>query len=165
MTDVHELNVTLAPYLCSYDARKAIKFYVDALGGREDGPAWEEASGKIGHATVRFSATAVVYVSDAYPEAGAQPPKKSNLTDNSKREDASKLCLIVDDVDAVVDRCVAQGASVLMPVRDEKFLGRKSARICDPDGHVWLLSTNVRPVSDEELEESRKAFQKTGYPC
>lgn len=161
--ETHELKVKLAPYLCSHDARKAVKFYVDVLGGRQDGAAWEEPNGRIGHVTVRFDDHCVVHVSDAYPEAGVTaPPARDEEGAKGAGGHSSRLCLLVDDVASCVDRCVGAGATVLMPLKDEPTLGRRCARIRDPDGHIWLLSSNVTHISDEQLEASRVQFAKTG---
>lgn len=168
--DIPELEVTLAPYLCSRDARKAIAFYEQALGGRADGAPWEEPSGHIAHATVRFSKTAIVHLSDPYPDFGTSPHQVEEEADEDGGDAAgpkqptrtAKMCLIVRDVDACVKRVVEMGGKVLKPVFDESTLGRRSARILDLDGHIWLLSQTVRKVPEDELEGSRVHFQKTG---
>lgn len=75
--EIHEVKQNLEPYLCSQDVRKAVKFYMDVLGGCQDSAAWEEQKGRIGHSKVRFDDYCVVKVSDVYLEAcGTAPPAR-----------------------------------------------------------------------------------------
>lgn len=61
------------------------------------------------------------------------------------------LYVYVEDVDATVERAVAAGATVLLPVQDQ-FWGDRTARILDPSGHVWTVATRIEETSAEERE-------------
>jgi PhnB protein len=65
----------------------------------------------------------------------------------------------VEDVDAVVDKAVAGGAKVLIPV-DDRFYGDRDGRLADPFGHVWIVGTHKEDVTEEELQRRVEAFTK-----
>lgn len=60
------------------------------------------------------------------------------------------LHLYVEDVDAVVQRAVDEGATILRPVEDQ-FYGDRGGKLRDPFGHVWWIATHKEDVSPEEL--------------
>jgi PhnB protein len=49
----------------------------------------------------------------------------------------------VDDPDAVGERMVAHGAEVVVPIENQAF-GKRSGRIRDPFGHLWILTGELR---------------------
>ena len=69
------------------------------------------------------------------------------------------IALEVPDVDAVVERAVAEGATLTFPVRDQ-FYGQRSGRIVDPFGHVWSVSTAIAQVSPEEMQRRAAAWAR-----
>jgi len=56
------------------------------------------------------------------------------------------MTLLVDDVDGVVERAVAAGARVTMPVQD-MFWGGRYGKIVDPFGHEWGINQQVKEQS------------------
>jgi PhnB protein len=62
------------------------------------------------------------------------------------------IYVYVERVDAVIERAVAAGAKVLIPVKNQ-FWGDRTGRILDPSGHVWTISTRVEETSSEERQE------------
>ena len=59
------------------------------------------------------------------------------------------IFLYVPDVDATVDRAVANGARVLVPLQDQ-FWGDRIAWLVDPAGHVWTVASRIEDTSAEE---------------
>jgi len=59
------------------------------------------------------------------------------------------LYVYVEDVDATVERAVARGAKVLVPVENQ-FWGDRIGWIMDPSGHVWTIATRVEEPSEDE---------------
>ena len=59
--------------------------------------------------------------------------------------------LYVEDVDAVVARAAAAGATVARPVADQ-FYGDRGGKLVDPFGHVWWIATHKEDVSLEEMK-------------
>jgi uncharacterized glyoxalase superfamily protein PhnB len=62
-------------------------------------------------------------------------------------------------VDNVIERAVAAGAQVLLPVKNQ-FWGDRTGRIIDPSGHVWTVSTRVEETSAAEREERWSSIVK-----
>ena len=59
--------------------------------------------------------------------------------------------LHVDDADAMGEKAVAKGATMLMPPTDQ-FFGERSCRIRDPFGQLWLLGHSIEEVTPEEMQ-------------
>jgi PhnB protein len=77
------------------------------------------------------------------------------LASRAPQSDGSSPVVIyvyVEDVDEVIERAVAAGARVLLPVKDQ-FWGDRTGRIVDPSGHVWTISTRIEETSSAERDE------------
>jgi len=140
---------SVTPHLVCAGAADAIEFYKKAFDavelGRLPGP-----QGKLIHAAIRIGDSPVMLV-DEMPDCGALGPK-------ARGGSSVTIHLQVEDVDAVVERAVAAGAKITMPV-DDMFWGDRYGQIEDPFGHSWSVATHVRDVSPEELQEAaRKMF-------
>ena len=70
------------------------------------------------------------------------------------------IYVYVEDVDAVIERAVAGGARVLLPVKNQ-FWGDRTGRIIDPSGHVWTISTRVEETSSVERQERWSTIVKS----
>lgn len=65
--------------------------------------------------------------------------------------------LHVENADAMGERAVAVGASMLMPPTDQ-FCGERSCRLRDPYGHTWLLGHSIEKVEPEEMQRRYTAM-------
>ena len=77
------------------------------------------------------------------------------LTSRAPQPDGSSPVVIyvyVEDVDTVIERALAAGARILIPVKNQ-FWGDRTGRIIDPSGHVWTISTRIEETSSAEREE------------
>ena len=137
----------LAPYLVVKDAARAIAFYAAAFGATER-YRLSEPGGKIGHAELDV-AGALVMLADEYPDFGALSPVSVGGTPVA-------LHLYVADVDAVVARATAAGATVLRPLRDE-FFGDRTATVVEPFVHKWHLASHREDVSPAEMQRRMDA--------
>jgi PhnB protein len=131
------------PYLCCRRAAEAIQFYAKAFGAREE-YRLADPSGKIGHAEIRIG-TAVVMLSDEFPELGVRSPLALGGTPVS-------VHVYVEDVDALAARAVAAGAKFLRPPSDQ-FYGDRMVKLEDPFGHVWLFATHLEDLHPAEIRE------------
>ena len=132
----------LFPYLRVRDANAAIEFYKAAFGATEMFRL-QEPGGRIGHAQLKFG-SAVVMLSDEYPEYGIQGPQAMDGTGLS-------VHLHVQDVDAMTEQAKAAGANVIMEPKDQ-FYGERAAKLMDPFGHEWYLGSQIEDVSPEEMQ-------------
>jgi PhnB protein len=138
---------TVSPYLAVDDAEKAIEYYKKAFGAEEtvrmNGP-----DGRIGHAELKIGDSHIM-LSDPFPESSTKPPTELGGT-------SASIFMYVEDVDAVVQKAVDQGATVTMEVEDQ-FWGDRFGSITDPFGHNWSIATHVEDLTPEEIEERGKA--------
>jgi PhnB protein len=77
------------------------------------------------------------------------------LTSRAPQPDGSSPVVIyvyVEDVDAAMERAVAAGARILLPVKDQ-FWGDRTGRMIDPSGHVWTIATRIEETSSAEREQ------------
>ncbi|MGH8272254.1 MAG: VOC family protein, partial [Gammaproteobacteria bacterium] len=137
------------PYLAVKGAAAALDFYKRAFGAVEvlrmqDGE-------RIGHAEITIGDSHVM-LADEYPEMGHLAPQPGTRT-------TVGILLYMEDVDAVVERAIAAGATLERPVADQ-FYGDRTGGIIDPFGHRWYVATHVEDVPPEEMEARMKAAGK-----
>ena len=68
-----------------------------------------------------------------------------------------RITLLVDDADGIVERAVAAGARVSMPVQD-MFWGGRYGKFVDPFGHEWGINQQVKELSHEETQNAADEF-------
>jgi PhnB protein len=132
----------LIPALAVHDGAQAIAFYQQAFDARELYRLIDPESGKVGHAELLLNGS-IIMLADEYPSFNKTPQTLGGT--------AVKLALMVDDVDAIVDRASSAGAIVVMPPSDQ-FYGHRSATVRDPFGHEWMLQKEIEKVSPEEMQ-------------
>jgi PhnB protein len=141
----------VTPYLIIKGAAQAIDYYKKVFGATElfrmDGP-----DGKVGHAELQIGDSHIM-LADENPSMGTGHASAATIGGSPV-----SLYLYLPDVDAVVDRAVAEGAKILKPVQDQ-FYGDRSGFIQDPFGHLWGVATHVEDVSPEEMEERAKKLR------
>ena len=130
------------PYLRLRGAEAAIEFYRKAFGATEV-LRLTEPGGRIGHAEMKIG-EAVIMLSDEYPEHGICGPATLGGT-------TLALHLHCKDVDALIERAMQAGATLVRPAKDQ-FYGERSAVIRDPFGHEWLLGQSIEQVSSDEMQ-------------
>jgi PhnB protein len=62
------------------------------------------------------------------------------------------IYVYVEDVDKTVERAVAGGAKVLIPVANQ-FWGDRIGWVMDPLGHVWTIATRIEVTSEDQRRE------------
>ena len=144
MSQIHDVY----PYLMVRDAQAAMAFYAEAFGATELFRL-VEPSGRVGHAELQLGA-AVLMVCDEFPEYGMVGPQGEKFT-------GCTIHLHVDDADAMAERAVAAGATMLMPPTDQ-FYGERSCRLRDPFGHFWLLGHSFEKVDPAEMQRRYTAM-------
>jgi uncharacterized glyoxalase superfamily protein PhnB len=130
----------VVPYLIVDGARRALDWYVSALGAHDRGEVITMPDGRVGHAELELQGS-VLYLADESPESHVAAPRPG--------ADATvSLALEVADVDSSVDRALSEGAALERPAADHPY-GR-NAVIRDPFGHRWILSAvSASGLSDQ----------------
>ncbi len=138
-------NVT--PYLFVRGAASAIDFYKKVFGASEI-MRMPAPNGRIMHAELRIG-DSIVMLADEDPHAGVMSPQTVGGF-------SVGLHLYVDNVDAVVQRAVENGAKPLRAVKNQIY-GDRSGSLLDPFGHMWSVGTHVEDVTPEEMRKRMSA--------
>ncbi len=138
------------PYLSIKDAAKAVAFY-SRVFGVDPHLILNMPDGRVMHCEFRIG-NARFFVSEELPEHGGTPsPVRLGGT-------TVAIHLYVDDCDAMVKTLTGNGSDVLMAPAD-MFWGERFARIRDPFGHEWGISTQLREMSPDDIQAAaRKMF-------
>jgi PhnB protein len=134
---------SVTPYLFVRAAASAIDFYKNVFGAvevvRMAGP-----DGRIMHAELKIG-DSIVMLADESPRNGMMSPQTVGGF-------SLGLHLYVENVDAVIQKAVENGARALHPVKDQ-FYGDRSGSLLDPFGHMWSVATHIEDVSPEEMKK------------
>jgi PhnB protein len=120
-----------------------IEFCASTFGAvervRRPGP-----DGSVAHALMTIG-PAMVMIESEWPTL----PSRAPAPDGSS---PVVLFVYVEDVDQTVERAVAGGAKVLIPVQDQ-FWGDRTGWIMDPSGHVWTIATRIEDTTEQERKD------------
>jgi PhnB protein len=137
----------ITPYLIVKRGAAAIEFYKRVFGAVEH-ERMEGPGGKIRHAEITIGDSRVM-LADEHPEIGALSPETIDGSPVS-------LHLYVEDVDAVVARAIAAGATLTRAVADQ-FYGDRVGGVTDPFGHRWFIATHKEDLTRDELHRRAAA--------
>jgi PhnB protein len=131
------------PRLVCRDPAGAIDFCVATFGAAEQvrrpGP-----DGKVAHALLTIGGE-MVMIEAEWPNL----PSRAPVPDGSS---PVVVFVYVEDVDQTVERAVARGAQILVPLQNQ-FWGDRIAWIMDPSGHVWTVATRIEETTVQERED------------
>ena len=137
-------RATITGYLAVSGALEAIDWYGEVLGARLTSDPIVMPDGRVGHAELDV-AGARLMLSEEHPEIGVvapEPGSGATVTIHLSVED-------VEDVDEVIERSVAAGATLERPAADYEY-GRNGV-IRDPFGHRWMVSAEPKePAGQDE---------------
>jgi PhnB protein len=122
---------SIAPWLSVRQGAKAVEFYKSAFGAAEafriDAPD--------GAVVARLS------VDGAEFWLGDESPQHHNFSPESLGGGTVRMVLTVADPDAVFNRAVSAGATVVVPVSE--MHGWRVGRVVDPFGHHWEIGREL----------------------
>ena len=131
------------PYLSINDAAKAVEFY-SRVFSVDPHLLLNMPDGRVMHCEFRIG-NARFFVSEELPEHGGTPsPTRLGGT-------TVAIHLYVDDCDAMVEIMTDNDSTVLMAPID-MFWGERFARVRDPFGHEWGISTQLREMTPDEIQ-------------
>ena len=131
------------PRLFCRDVAAEIDFCKNTFGAVE-GVRRPARDGTVAHAVMTIG-PALIMIEAEWPEVASRAP----------RPDGSSPVVIyvyVEDVDKTVERAVAGGAKVLVPVATQ-FWGDRIGWVMDPAGHVWTIATRVEETSEDQRRD------------
>ena len=131
---MHTTNSTyFAPQLYIKSGIKDISFYEKAFGAIEL-RRFANDDGSI-HVSELSIDGAMFHLHEEKPQAGQLHPQAMNGT-------TVFIGLFVPDVDSVMAKAVAAGATVFSPAQSYDY-GYRQAEIRDPFGHVWMIEMKI----------------------
>jgi uncharacterized glyoxalase superfamily protein PhnB len=138
---------TITPQLVVSDVAAAIDWYSKGFGAHE---LLRNAApdGKIMHSELLLGDSRF-FVVDEFPGSMKSPLSLGGSP--------VTLHLYVTDVDALFDRAVGAGATVVMPVADQ-FWGDRYGMLTDPFGHRWSLASRIEDLSPKALQDRAAAW-------
>ena len=140
------------PHVIVNDGLAAVKFYKEAFGAEEGHNMMAQDGKRLMHGEVTVDGH-LMFVSDEFTAAeGGMCKTPQTLGGTSVR-----ITLQTDNADAVVERAIARGAKVLMPLQD-MFWGARYGQIEDPFGHVWGINQQLKEQTEEETNAAAKKF-------
>jgi PhnB protein len=115
--------------------RAAVAFYEAAFGAVE--------VYRVGGTDAHEPVVSQLAIGDTTFWVADESPEHQNHSPESLGGGTVKLLLAVDDPDAAVQRALAAGATLVVPVTDEH--GWRLGRIVDPFGHHWEIGRPLVP--------------------
>jgi len=94
--------------------------------------------GSIAHAELKLGPGLIMLGSTTKPEN--EYTKLMAQPDEVGGRETQSVYLVVPDADKVLARAVAEGAEVLLPIKDESYGGR-GFTCRDIEGHIWSVGT------------------------
>jgi PhnB protein len=145
------------------DVEAAARFYAEVLGAEEicrhyapeiDDPPWPHAIS----VEMRLS-NAYLRVSMENPRWQEAPRPDWPRSPQSASAPSAIMHLYVDDVDAVLTKALAAGATPRTDrtTPEDTYWGDRIAQFHDPAGHVWRIQTCVEEVAIDELPARYRA--------
>jgi PhnB protein len=146
------------PHVFVSDGKAAMDFYKDVFGGTEGDSMMAPDGKRLMHGEIVLDGHKL-FVSDEFSESeGGSGKTPQTLGGTSVR-----ITLSVDNADAVVERAVARGARVQMPVQD-MFWGARYGKIVDPFGHEWGINQRLKEQSPDETQAKADEFFAKNKP-
>jgi PhnB protein len=109
--------------------------------------------GRVAHALLKISGE-MIMLEGEWPTLPSRAPAPDGTS-------PVVIFVYVPDVDATVDRAVANGARVLVPLQDQ-FWGDRIAWLVDPAGHVWTVASRIENTTAEERTARWSAIVNEG---
>lgn len=138
----------LIPRLVCRDAAAAIDFCArtfDAVElARRPGP-----DGTVAHALMTIG-PAMLMIEAEWPTLPSRAPERDGSS-------PVVIYVYVEDVDETVERAIANGAQVLVPLQNQ-FWGDRIAWIMDPAGHVWTVASRIEETTSQERTDRWSAI-------
>lgn len=129
-------KAAVTPYVVVKGAARFLEFVEETFEVQRSFDVPNE-DGTLGHAEITIDGS-VLMTFDAQPDWPDTP---------------AFLSVFVADVDAVLARALAAGATLLTPMMESRISGDRGCRITDPLGNIWWLQTPLHEVDPAELDD------------
>jgi PhnB protein len=100
--------------------------------------------GKVAHALMTIG-PAMIMIEAEWPGLASRAPKPDGSS-------PVVIFVYVEDLDKTVERAVANGAKILVPVENQ-FWGDRVGWVMGPSGHTWTVATRIEETTEGERHE------------
>ena len=140
---IPENSSRVIPRLICANPADVIEFVKQVFGAAELSQR-PGADGKVAHALMTIGPSMVMIEAEwpTLPSRVPTPDGRSPVV----------LFVYVENVDEAIERAVAGGATILVPIANQ-FWGDRIGWIMDPAGHVWTVATRVEETSEAQRSE------------
>ena len=128
-----DFPATFAPQLVISDGAEAIEFYKNAFGMIEL-RRWSNDDGSVHVAELSFEG-AIFHIKQ-------ESVKQLFLSPDTAGGNTVILGIFVNDVDAIINRAVDAGATLISAPQDYEY-GYRQGNLRDPFGHHWLIEKKI----------------------
>ena len=142
---------TVTPMVTFKDCNKAIEFYKKAFNAELVDKFTTMDGKKIMHATVKIGDSIIMMADEM------QMGDKSTKSAETLHTSPVGFYVYVKDVDSTFNQAVAAGGQVMMPVAD-MFWGDRSGSLMDMFGYSWMIATQTKTLSKDQILENAKEF-------
>jgi len=144
------------PELIVSDGAAALDFYKSVFGATEVHRTTQPGTDKLVHGELSLDGHKI-FVCDEFPAAEGGTCKSPRTLGGT----GVRITLLVDDADAIVEKAVAAGGHVLLPVQN-MFWGGRYGKVLDPFGHEWGVNQQLQEQSAEETQTAAEAYFQRG---
>jgi PhnB protein len=146
----------IVPEICVHDGPAALEFYKKAFGAEETSRMMTPDGKKLLHGDLSIGGHRIFVIDEFSAEEGGTCRCPRTLGGTGVR-----INIEVEDADGTVERAVAAGAKITMPVQ-KLFWGARYGKIIDPFGHEWGINQQLEELSETEVKSrAEKFFSKT----
>ena len=142
----------LIPELIVRNGPAALAFYKSVFGAVETDRMMTKDGAKLIHGELLLDGHKLFVCDEFDASQGGTCKSPQTLGGTGVR-----ITILVDDAAATVERAVAAGAGVSIPVQD-MFWGARYGKIVDPFGHEWGINQQVKEQSPQETEAAAGEF-------
>ena len=142
----------IIPEIFVHDGLGALEFYRRAFGAEERSRMLAPDGQRLLHAELLILGQRLFVCDEFRAEEGGTCRSPRSLEGTAVR-----LMLEVDDADRTVERAIAAGARVMLPVQD-MFWGARYGKLMDPYGHEWGINQRQRQLSQEQEAAAAQRF-------
>jgi PhnB protein len=148
MKGIPDNSSVIIPRLVCRDPAGAIDFCASTFNAvelnRRPGP-----DGRVAHALLTIG-PAMIMIEGEWPTLPSHAPSPDGSS-------PVVIFVYVEKVDETVERAVANGAKILLPLQDQ-FWGDRTAWIMDPSGHVWTVATRIEETTAQQRTDRWSAI-------
>jgi PhnB protein len=131
---MNEINKPIfAPQLFIPNGVTNIEFYIKALGAIEL-RRFSNEDGSIHVSELSINGSLFHLHEETLRTSSFSPGKHNGTT--------ATIGLFVPDVDAFMNRAIAEGASMVSPAQDYDY-GYRQGQVKDPFGHIWMFEMKI----------------------